>query len=94
MEIGDYRNSVKHGMTLLNDYAGRLLPKTHFTALLYLGEANCMLGNYSEALKLLDQADKIMQRLAEGRRDPPKLSVEMLATKLVHGEHLEARTIV
>ena len=54
-----------------------------------------MLGEHAEALKLLDEADVIMQRHAEANRcDPPKLSVEMLATKLVHGEQLEPRQVV
>ena len=44
LEIGDYRNAVKHGETVLKNYAGRLLKKTQFTVMQYLGEAYCMLG--------------------------------------------------
>ena len=56
LEIGDYRNAVKHGETVLKNYAGRLLKKTQFTVMQYLGEAYCMLGKHQEALEMLDES--------------------------------------
>lgn len=56
LETGDYRNAIKHGRILLDTFEGRLLKKTRFTAMQYLAESLCMLGRYSEALEMLDEA--------------------------------------
>jgi hypothetical protein len=56
LETGDYRNAVTHGQIVLKKYEGRLLKKTQFTVMQYLAEANCMLGQYTQALKILDEA--------------------------------------
>ena len=60
----------------------------------YLAEAQCMLGEHAKALRLLDEAQQLMD---EGRRraqEDTKLTVEMLESKLIHGEQLSTKTIV
>ena len=94
LETGDYRNAVTHGQIVLEKYEGRLLKKTQFTVMQYLAEANCMLGQYTQALKTLDEAQQLMDEGRSRSEEDTKLTVEMLTTKLVHGGKLSTKTIV
>ena len=45
-----------------------------------------MLGQHSQSLELLDEAKQLMDSGRGRAEDDTKLTVEMLTTKLVHGE--------
>jgi len=94
LETGDFRNAVKHGELVLKQYEGRLLKKTQFTVMQYLAEAYCMLDEEDKALKMLDGAQAIMEAGRSRAEEDQKLTVEMLTTKLMHGDKLPTRTIV
>lgn len=79
---------------MLNTFEGRLLKKTQFTVMQYLAEAHCMLGEHSHALEVLDEAQKLMEEGRSRSEEDLKLTVEMLTTKLIHGDKLSTKTIV
>ena len=94
LETGDYRNAVKHSEIVLRNYEGRLLKKTQFTVMQYLGEAYCMLGQYQQAIDILNEAQQMMDEGRGRNEEDTKLTVEMLTSKLVHGDKLASKTIV
>ena len=53
-----------------------------------------MLGKYNQALATLDEAQQLIDEGKSRSEEEPKLNVEMLTTKLIHGGKLSTKTIV
>lgn len=53
-----------------------------------------MLGEHSQALEILDEAQQLMEEGRSRSEEDLKLTVEMLTTKLIHGDKLSTKTIV
>ena len=70
LEIQDFKNCLKHGEILISQFSGRLTSKTQFTVYQYMGEANCMLGNYDEAMANIEESEQLDEPQLKDPNDP------------------------
>jgi hypothetical protein len=67
LETADFRNAIKHGELLLEQFGGKLSKKTRFTCYQYLSEAYTMEGQYDKAIGIIDESQGVIEE--ETKRD-------------------------